>query len=175
MKTLLLITALLTISITVEAQYIDLDKKKGFKDLKIGDDLSKWKSDLQELGATTGTKAYKYVGYCCTEILDYKVKEIRLFFDLEDKMVNMEIKFSMKDLDKDGYILTGEVMQVAKVFNSYFGNPTSQSIDYGEFIFHWGGNTIGMTLRIEGQLDSDEAIVIIRDIEKERKGRESKF
>lgn len=157
------------------SQPFNIDDKKGFKDFKIGDNLQKWTGQLKELGITTGTTAYLYQGSCCDKIIDYRVKEIKLFFDKSNKLVNIEIKFSMADLNNDGRWLTNEVQAVGSSFKSYFGAPNSESIDYGEFIYFWSGKSVGMTLLIKGDAKSDEAMVIIRDVNKEKLDQESKF
>lgn len=57
-----------------------LDKKNGFKDIKIGDNYSKWSDKINYTNSNNGIKYYDFEGDCCRKLFSKKLKKVRLGF-----------------------------------------------------------------------------------------------
>ena len=60
---------------------VQLDEKNGFKDIKLGDDFTKWTTNLQLIKALPDNETiYKYTGTCCQEVFSTPVETIEIIF-----------------------------------------------------------------------------------------------
>lgn len=131
-----------------------LDAKNGFKDLKIGDSINKWKQQIEfltsEYSESKNLDLYKFKGSCCKEVFNHNVDDISLVFKesvIHKIILNMEktIKYNTSD----GDVRCTQYKSIQQSFNSIFGQGK-------EIIFYdnrneniateWKGNKIHLTL-----------------------------
>lgn len=68
-------------SIMLFSQSIDkLDERNGYKDFKLGDDLTKWINQIQYINNINDVKVYRYLGTCCETIFSLEIDGIYLNF-----------------------------------------------------------------------------------------------
>lgn len=80
-----LFTVILTlISFTVLSQVTNLDEKRGFKEIKLGDTYEKWKDDIAFVRNDSETKKYKFKGDCCSAFYEYNIPILFLDFYKEE-------------------------------------------------------------------------------------------
>lgn len=151
-KILLLLHITFCISYSGICQTIDkLDVKNGFKDFTLGDNFSKWQSQLSFEGDfDDGSKAYLYTGECCNKIFNYNVEKIILRFS-NNKLVSINItteKFQ-KSYEESGKYTDWRIddfESIKKSFSILFGNPTDikTSKNSGEVIHFWFGKKVAL-------------------------------
>lgn len=70
------------LSFSTCGQVTSLDKKRGFKKIKLGDSFKKWQQSLSYRGKNDkGQVLYKYVGDCCKKLYEYKVDGVIVYID----------------------------------------------------------------------------------------------
>lgn len=74
-----------------------LDEKNGFKDLKIGDNYSKWSDDLTFTNADNGIRYYDFTGSCCNKLFSTNLEKVRLGF----KNNVLDVIFLVTPTEKD--------------------------------------------------------------------------
>jgi len=186
MKTLLTsILTLLFISTGLFAQTIDkIDEKNGFKDFTLGDNLTKWESQLSYEGNwDDGSKAYLYKGTCCNKVFNYSVEKIILRFS-SNKLVSIYIT---TEKFQKGYKESGEYTKwrsddfesIKSSFSYLFGKPTSVDAPEGsgEVTHYWAGKKVILSSKYEylGVQDGDRQQINIVDINFLNSGIKSGF
>jgi hypothetical protein len=121
MKFLSIISILLFFFSNCISQNI-LDTKRGFKNFVIGDNKSKYGSNLDYYKTTSkGDVGYIYKPQSITEtyVFNCKFDKILLFFDKSDKLVTINL---VKEYDKDSYsIATEEIREIIEKLSGMFG------------------------------------------------------
>jgi len=76
----LLFISLPLLSFSQSEPNLILDEKNGFKDLKIGDNYSKWSDELIFTNTDNGIKYYDFTGSCCKKLFSSNLGKVRLGF-----------------------------------------------------------------------------------------------
>jgi hypothetical protein len=185
-KLFLILNLTFFISYSATCQTIEkLDVKNGFKDFTLGDNLSKWQSQLSFEGDydDDGSKAYLYTGECCTKIFNYNVEKIILRFS-NNKLASINItteKFQ-KSYEESGKYTdwrSDDFESIKKSFSILFGNPTDieTSKNSSEVTHFWLGKKVGLISKYEnlGYKSGDRQQISIIDITALKSSVESGF
>ena len=141
--TLLIISSFLTISLF--AQSITLDTKRGFKNFVIGDIKSKFEGSFEYLKTTSeGNIGYIYKPKKLVEnyVFDNEFNLIILFFDKSEKLAVINL---VKNYDKDSYSkATDELKEIINNLNRVFGQFSKKYQDDKDnrIGVAWAGNEI---------------------------------
>jgi hypothetical protein len=179
MKTFLIsILIFLTFTTHLFSQTIDdLDKKNGFKDFSLGDDFSKWKSQLVFISdLEDNSKFYLYKGTCCNMLFDYPIEQLFLRFE-DNKLVEIYIETAKFREDyKDSGVYNpwrkDDYERINKFFIGLFGQPNGYNYSSSEFTFFWTGKKVQLrsTYENKGITQGDRQIVSILEHTSEIKG-----
>lgn len=184
-KLFLLLYITFCISHSGTCQTIDkLDVKNGFKDFTLGDNFSKWQSQLSFEGDfDDGSKAYLYNGGCCNKIFNYNVEKIILRFR-NNKLASINItteKFQ-KGYDETGKYTdwrTDDFESIKSSFSILFGKPTNVKMpkESGEVTHFWSGKKVLLISKYEnlGYKNGDRQQISIIDISALKSSIESGF
>jgi len=156
MNKLFYLTVFLTFSFFANAQSLkELDAKHGFKEFTLGDDLSKWQSDLiyNRTWDDNGI-SYVYIGSLGRKVFDFDIKDIELKF-FQNKLV--EIYLTTKPF-QPSYALTGVYPKngidifknLISQFENLFGNGfafTASASDKADFKTIWAGKTTSLIVQ----------------------------
>ena len=144
-------------SINVKAQTTaELDKKNGFKEIKLGTTFESLKSNL-ELSNTfsSSVKRYKFTGDCCQTIFEYNVDEIHLLFS-NDSLVMIFIYLEQfqkpySESNKNTNWENTNFESIKKSFSLLFGQPSSTDMDdnTGNVIYNWIGENVSLISKYE--------------------------
>lgn len=110
-----------------------LDRKNGFKDLKLGMPYSKISSDLHLFKTLEdNSKIYNYTGVCCNKLFDYNLSSVQLKF-YNDKLVEIHLKGNLTIADPPGSssdmsIGWSKYKSVVGNFTQLFGIPTDSHL-----------------------------------------------
>lgn len=165
-KILFLLSSLFTI--LGNAQSIsELDKKNGFKDFKLGDDFSKWSSQVAYSRTNEdGLKVYSYVGNCCNKVFDYKLNTIELGF-LNSKLVliYLETEKFQKPYSESKEFTTWRNTDFESINNSFqglFGKPTGHNSE-GDISFFWQSQKVMLrsTYKYLGVREGDMQVIFV--------------
>lgn len=173
-KLLVLFFATFMLTTGLLAQTIDkLDEKNGFKDFTLGDNYSKWESQLRLEGSwDDGSKAYIYNGLCCNKVFNYSVEKIILRFS-SNKLVGIYItteKFQKGFKESGEYTKwrTDDFESIKSSFSYLFGKPTSVDAPEGsgEISYLWTGKKVLLVSKYEylGVQNGDRQQINIIDL-----------
>ncbi len=127
-----------------------LDKKNGFKDLKIGANYSKWSSDLKFTNTNNGIKYYDFTGNCCKKLFSSDLGEVRLGFENNILDVIFLVTLTKKDYSK-GWV-SSEYKYLKGSFEEVFEEKVSDissDDNSGNINSVWLGNNIQLILTFE--------------------------
>ncbi|TXD80921.1 hypothetical protein ESY86_19760 [Subsaximicrobium wynnwilliamsii] len=127
-----------------------LDEKNGFKDLKIGDNYSKWSSDLTLTNTDNGIKYYDFIGSCCKKLFSSDLEKIGLGFknnilDVIFLTTPTERDYSESWTSSEYRYLKGSFGEVLEE-KAYESAPDDNSGDINSI---WLGNKIQLILTFE--------------------------
>ena len=167
----------------------DLDKRNGFKELKLGDSYNKWAKDLVKLSsnkyAKPGESFFRYRGNCCLKIFEFDVKEIVLTFN-EDKIIRIYIQLVnfQKFYNRDhtiGFSKTGGYEKLNSKFTSLFGKPSGSYMPEDGTPYHiqtgWFGQEVYLKTYYKyiGTKEGEYAIVDILSAKYAKQNLENGF
>lgn len=139
-----LVLSLFMSSIAISQNIQSLDDKNGFREFKIGDPFSKWKSNLELISSSNDEKTYFYKGNCCQTFMGVKIEKISLVF-LNNKLDNISILLDETNA-KDVSLKLKEYSYVRDKIIDEFGEPSKKNVDSnkGEIVSYWFGNKIAL-------------------------------
>lgn len=131
------------------SQSSQLDKKRGFKDFTLGDPYTKWSSSLSFLNSDNGVSYYKYTGYCCNEVFNYRLSEIRLGF-AENKLQIIYLITENQIKDRNEW-LSYQYSYLKSNLNSIFGESSGDmpAEKKGNVMCTWKGNNTFLILEYQ--------------------------
>lgn len=182
MKTKLLFFLILTtlhVNCLFSQSIYKLDEKNGFQNFKLGDDISKWQTDLTFLQDLDGKgKKYLYKGDCCKSIFKKTIVSIVLKF-YSNKLRMIIIETQKFDIKTDGkYIIYSSDPLGPNYFQSFFSSFEEL---FGKYTYHtnaeenqdgsisnqiqWIGNNVRLIVQYNwyGTLIGDNATIVVID------------
>ena len=127
-----------------------LDEKNGFKDLKIGDNYSKWSNEIIFTNFDNGIKYYDFVGNCCKQLFSSDLEKVRLGFN-NDVLEVIFLTTSTENDYSEGW-LSSEYKYLKESFEEVLEEkvdniPTDDNS--GEVNSFWFGSEIQLILTFE--------------------------
>lgn len=149
----------------------NLDVRNGFKDFKLGDNYSKWSSQLAySRTKSDGVKIYEYTGTCCSMLFDYNLAKIELgFLNSSLIIIYLETENFQKPYSESNQFTNWRKDDFERINNSFevlFGKPSG--IDAEEDItYHWQSKQVLLrsTYKYLGVREGDKQIVFVMKLD----------
>ncbi|GHS89893.1 hypothetical protein FACS1894201_11230 [Bacteroidia bacterium] len=131
-----------------------LDKHAGFKDLKLGDPLSKWENELVYWKTDGISTWYHCTSTCCRQLFQFNLIQLNVRFEnnmLAD--IVMATEAQLLDVDHSYFPNNTMINSLKMSFQNLFGKPFAMPSDfdprydpYTETWF-WQGNNVSLLLK----------------------------
>lgn len=176
-----LVSLLITISLASFSQTVnDLDKKRSFKDFKLGDSYSKWQSNLQFERDKGDAKTYLYTGDNGSLFNTFQIHSIELTFkksiivDITITLEKWKASIQPGQFPEDRTIIelcNNKIQEVSNRFEILFGDPTITSAPKynsgnNELLWNasklWNGKTTTLMLALMFlELPSNTGVLVV--------------
>ena len=131
---LILLIIFIFITHSVQAQSLArLDLKKGYYNLKLGDDISKWEPQSIQFISSGSETAYFYKGQDISDLYGHSVKKVILNF-YNKKLSSIILDFGIWDAPEEGKYTNldkslDRLNDVIDILKSAYGSPSDVSND----------------------------------------------
>jgi len=150
MRTVIILIATIFLTFLSYSQNLEVDKRNGFKDIKLGSDPMSF-GEIEELPTDdpNRTRAYwrtqdKELGYFFNNKIDF----FELTFDKNEGLISIQIVIVIKKPYTDSSV-SKKFKSIANKLVIALGNPSKVKVDSMELL--WFGNKVGMSLKIESE------------------------